>query len=131
MSRKCSVERAGEFSWLAGRFLIMADKTQPAPETDHGLHTYIPPEARMREFTPRALILGTLLGVSDDILALSRAEGRRGKPRPFRSQSFRWRCSGFGQNSADLTPRFLNTISFKPRRFGGDPSFGLGVDAMS
>jgi putative OPT family oligopeptide transporter len=26
-------------------------------------HSYIPPEARMREFTPRALILGALLGV--------------------------------------------------------------------
>jgi putative OPT family oligopeptide transporter len=26
-------------------------------------HSYIPPEARMREFTPRALILGTLLGM--------------------------------------------------------------------
>ncbi|MDB6021074.1 MAG: oligopeptide transporter protein, partial [Pedosphaera sp.] len=41
----------------------MAIKTQPAKNADHGLHTYIPPETRMPEFTPRALILGTLLGV--------------------------------------------------------------------
>src|SRR5579884_996955 len=41
----------------------MATETQPAKTSEHGLHTYIPPEARMREFTPRALILGTLLGM--------------------------------------------------------------------
>src|ERR1700756_5438924 len=41
----------------------MAIEMQPAKETEHGLHTYIPPEANMREFTPRALILGTLLGM--------------------------------------------------------------------
>jgi putative OPT family oligopeptide transporter len=41
----------------------MATETQPAKESDHGLHTYIPPEVNMPEFTPRALILGTLLGV--------------------------------------------------------------------
>src|SRR5579872_6072045 len=41
----------------------MAIETRPAKDADHGLHTYIPPEAHMREFTPRALILGTLLGM--------------------------------------------------------------------
>src|SRR5579872_4143506 len=41
----------------------MAIETRPAKDADHGLHTYIPPEAHMREFTPRALILGTILGM--------------------------------------------------------------------
>src|SRR6478672_11517831 len=36
----------------------------PAPvESAANPHSYIPPEARMREFSPRALILGALLGV--------------------------------------------------------------------
>lgn len=41
----------------------MPTDTRPAKHAEHGLHTYIPPEANMREFTPRALVLGTLLGV--------------------------------------------------------------------
>jgi putative OPT family oligopeptide transporter len=39
---------------------------KPMPSTDSpeaGFHAYIPPQAAMREFTPRAVILGALLGV--------------------------------------------------------------------
>jgi putative OPT family oligopeptide transporter len=35
--------------------------TSDTPQT--GFHSYIPPEAAMRELTPRAIIMGTLLGV--------------------------------------------------------------------
>ena len=43
----------------------MATDTNPNPATDSKtrFHGYIPPEAVMREFTPRAVILGTLLGI--------------------------------------------------------------------
>src|SRR5580704_15958652 len=41
----------------------MATETRPAKDPAHGLHTYIPPEANMREFSVRALVLGTLLGM--------------------------------------------------------------------
>src|SRR5246127_719280 len=41
----------------------MAIEMQPAKETEHGVQSYIPPEARMSECTPRAIILGALLGM--------------------------------------------------------------------
>jgi putative OPT family oligopeptide transporter len=41
----------------------MATDTNPATDSKSHFHAYIPPEATMREFTPRAVILGTLLGI--------------------------------------------------------------------
>lgn len=41
----------------------MASDTQPAGSSGGEFHSYIPPHAVMREFTPRALIVGTLLGI--------------------------------------------------------------------
>jgi len=38
-------------------------QTQPPNGTDTGFHSYIPPEAQMRENTVRAVILGAVLGV--------------------------------------------------------------------
>jgi putative OPT family oligopeptide transporter len=40
----------------------MAIESRPGPESATGFHSYIPPQADMRECTPRALILGALLG---------------------------------------------------------------------
>src|SRR6267378_2192943 len=34
----------------------------PANSPDTGFHSYIPPSAQMREYTPRAIILGAILG---------------------------------------------------------------------
>ena len=41
----------------------MASDTQSASRSGGEFHAYIPPHAVMREFTPRALIVGTLLGI--------------------------------------------------------------------
>src|SRR5512137_1242457 len=41
----------------------MATDTTPATDPASGFHAYIPPGAVMREFTLRAVIVGTLLGV--------------------------------------------------------------------
>ena len=41
----------------------MASDTSPPPENAPTFHSYIPPQAALREFTPRAVILGALLGV--------------------------------------------------------------------
>src|SRR6185436_14756541 len=41
----------------------MANAQPPSDSPATGSHSYIPPQAVMREFTPRAVILGTLLGV--------------------------------------------------------------------
>jgi putative OPT family oligopeptide transporter len=41
----------------------MASDTSPPPENAQTFQSYIPPQAAMREFTPRAVILGALLGV--------------------------------------------------------------------
>src|SRR6267378_7210760 len=42
----------------------MATQKRSVPENSSvGFKPYIPPEAALREFTPRALILGTLLGI--------------------------------------------------------------------
>src|SRR5436309_1435367 len=41
----------------------MANPTPPSDSPPAGSHSYIPPQAVMREFTPRAVILGALLGV--------------------------------------------------------------------
>jgi putative OPT family oligopeptide transporter len=38
-------------------------QSQPPNGTDTGFHSYIPPEAQMREYTVRAIILGAVLGV--------------------------------------------------------------------
>src|SRR6266404_6777911 len=37
-------------------------ESQPANSPDTGFHSYIPPSAQMREYTPRAIILGAILG---------------------------------------------------------------------
>jgi putative OPT family oligopeptide transporter len=42
---------------------FMANQTQRGADPEESLHSYIPPHATMREFTPRAIILGALLGV--------------------------------------------------------------------
>ena len=39
----------------------MAGETRPA--TDAPVHSYIPPHVQMREFSLRAVVLGTLLGI--------------------------------------------------------------------
>ncbi len=41
----------------------MASESKPGPGSATGFHPYIPSEASMREFTPRAVILGTILGM--------------------------------------------------------------------
>jgi putative OPT family oligopeptide transporter len=41
----------------------MASETPSDGGTPAGFHSYIPPQAAMREFTPRAVIVGALLGV--------------------------------------------------------------------
>jgi putative OPT family oligopeptide transporter len=41
----------------------MASETRPATGSETGFHSYIPPQASLRECTPRAIILGTLLGI--------------------------------------------------------------------
>src|SRR5258706_14829367 len=38
-------------------------ESQPANSPDTGFHSYIPPSAQMREYTPRAIILGAILGI--------------------------------------------------------------------
>ena len=41
----------------------MASDTKPTATSKGDFHSYIAPETTMREFTPRALIVGTLLGI--------------------------------------------------------------------
>src|SRR5438876_3148784 len=41
----------------------MVSDTSPLPSSAQTFQSYIPPQAAMREFTPRAVILGALLGV--------------------------------------------------------------------
>src|SRR6185436_19446791 len=41
----------------------MANAQPPSDSPATGIHSYIPPQAVMREFTPRAVVIGTLLGV--------------------------------------------------------------------
>jgi putative OPT family oligopeptide transporter len=41
----------------------MASPTPPSDSSQGGFHSYIPPQAVMREFTPRAVILGAVLGM--------------------------------------------------------------------
>ena len=41
----------------------MANAKPPSDSSPAGFHSYIPPQAALREFTPRAVILGALLGV--------------------------------------------------------------------
>src|SRR3974390_53405 len=41
----------------------MPSETQSATGSDTGFHSYVPPGTVMRECTPRALVLGTLLGI--------------------------------------------------------------------
>src|SRR3990172_7875811 len=41
----------------------MASEPQPESGADTAFHSYIPPQTTLREFTPRALVVGTLLGM--------------------------------------------------------------------
>lgn len=41
----------------------MASNPQPTSGSTDGFHSYIPPQTTMREFTPRAVIVGALLGI--------------------------------------------------------------------
>jgi putative OPT family oligopeptide transporter len=41
----------------------MADPKRPTDDAPAAFHPYIPTEAKLREFTPRALIMGTILGM--------------------------------------------------------------------
>jgi len=41
----------------------MPSDPRPVIDSESAIHSYIPPHVHMREFTPRALILGTLLGI--------------------------------------------------------------------
>ena len=43
--------------------LRMSNDPRPAASPAPTVHSYIPPHVKMREFTPRALIVGTLLGM--------------------------------------------------------------------
>jgi putative OPT family oligopeptide transporter len=42
---------------------LMASERRPATGEESGFHSFIPPEANMRECTPRAIIFGALLGM--------------------------------------------------------------------
>src|SRR6267378_2704091 len=59
--------RARQTRWPGSDYLIikdMATQKRSVPESSGGgFKPFIPPEATLREFTPRALILGTLLGM--------------------------------------------------------------------